>query len=74
MQPIENTNTTTKFLSVADVRKILGVGRNNAYKLVSRHDFPAIHVGNRIIVPVDLFRLWIENQVALNKGRGKRNV
>jgi len=72
MQPIENTNNSTKFYSVAEVRKILGVGRNNAYRLVSRHDFPAIHIGNRIIVPADLFKLWIDTQV-VNRRRGEKN-
>ena len=52
MLPTEKTISQPTFYSVSDIQQLLGIGRNNAYRLVSRSDFPAIHVGNRIIIPL----------------------
>lgn len=68
MQTIIENNTTPTFYSVVDVQKILGIGRNTAYKLVNSKDFPSLSVGNRIIIPVDRFQTWIDNKSAQIKG------
>lgn len=52
------------FYSVEDVQRLLGIGRNTAYKLASEKGFPSIYVGNRIIIPTDLFQNWIAEQAA----------
>jgi excisionase family DNA binding protein len=49
-------------LSVPDVADVLGIGRANAYELVRSEGFPAIKIGNRIIVPKDEFISWIKRQ------------
>jgi len=59
------------FYTVTDIQKILGIGRNSAYKLVAGKSFPAIYVGNRIVVPTDHFQEWINQQT--EKG-GKLNA
>jgi len=51
-------------LSVPDVAEVLGIGRANAYELVRSEGFPAIKIGNRIIVPKDEFISWIKSQTA----------
>lgn len=51
-------------LSVPDVAEVLGIGRANAYELVRSDGFPAIKIGNRIIVPKDEFISWIKRQTA----------
>ena len=49
--------------SVTELAKVLNIGRNNAYDLVQRADFPAIRLSERrIIVPVDGLKLWLERQ------------
>ena len=68
MQPIENTNPETTFYTVSEIRRILRIGRNSAYKLVSCEDFPTIHVGNRIIIPADHFHSWINKQATDGSG------
>ena len=68
MQPIIETNTIPTFYTVEDIQRLLGIGRNNAYKLVNDKNFPAIYVGNRIIIPTDLFQKWVNQQAAQRKG------
>ena len=41
---------------------MLGIGLAHAYEVAHRQDFPAITLGNRIIVPRDRFMAWIEEQ------------
>ena len=38
-------------LTVEQAAKVLGVGRNLAYRAVQRGEIPAIRVGGRILVP-----------------------
>ena len=65
-----NNNAIIAFLTVSDVQRMLGIGRNNAYALVRRSDFPSIYVGNRIIVPLDHFQSWVERQATKKRGGG----
>ena len=51
-------------LTVPDVADVLGIGRANAYELVRSEGFPALKIGNRIIVPKDDFISWIKKQTA----------
>jgi len=36
-----------RLLTIADLQDVLGVGRNTAYELVKRQDFPAFRVGGQ---------------------------
>jgi excisionase family DNA binding protein len=50
-------------LSVPELAQALGVGRNIAYELAQRADFPAVRIGERrIVVPVDKLKEWLERQ------------
>ena len=71
---MQTTAETPAFYTVEDIQGLLGIGRNSAYKLVAENDFPAIYVGNRIIIPADLFQIWIGKQAARKGGgiNGKR--
>ena len=51
-------------LSVRDIQEALGIGRNAAYCLANRADFPAIRLGNKLIIPRDAFMRWLEAQTA----------
>lgn len=60
--------TQPSFYKVSDIQRLLGIGRNAAYALVATKDFPTIHVGNKIIVPSDLFNEWVRRQATQKKG------
>ena len=63
MQPIVD-DALPAFYSVEDIQRILGIGRNSAYRLVNEKDFPSVYVGNRIVIPTDLFQKWVNQQAA----------
>lgn len=45
-----------EFYTVKELMKILPLGRNSIYKIVSREDFPKVMVGRKILIPVDQFK------------------
>lgn len=50
------------FLNANTVAQVLGVSISSAYELMHEKDFPALRVGNRIIVPEEKFCQWVEEQ------------
>ena len=49
--------------SVSELAQVLGIGRNVAYELVQRSNFPSVRISERrIVVPVDRLKLWLEQQ------------
>lgn len=47
-------------ISVTELGKMLGIGRNGAYALVHRQGFPVIRLGKRIVIPLDALRAWLD--------------
>lgn len=52
-----------QMLSVPEVAVVLGISRAGAYELARSDDFPALRIGNRIVVPKEKFIRWIDSQV-----------
>ena len=48
------------FLNAATVAKVLGIAPSSSYELMHEKDFPALRIGNRIVVPKDKFLAWID--------------
>lgn len=48
------------FLNAETVAKVLGVSTSTGYELMHEKDFPALRIGNRIVVPKERFKLWVE--------------
>lgn len=46
------------FLDCEDLKKIIGVGKNNIRDLMKSEDFPTIEIGNRKVVSVTAFAAW----------------
>jgi len=56
-----NVATVAKvFLSANTVAQVLGVSISSAYELMHEKDFPALRIGNRIVVPKEAFIQWVE--------------
>lgn len=49
-------------LNAEIVKNVLGISISSAYELMHEKDFPSIKIGNRIIVPKDKFREWIDKK------------
>ena len=50
-------------LSVPDLTEALGISRAGAYELVKRKDFPALHLGKRVLVPKEELIVWIKDNI-----------
>jgi excisionase family DNA binding protein len=48
------------FLNAATVSKVLGIAPSSSYELMHEKDFPALRIGNRIVVPKEAFIRWVE--------------
>ena len=51
-------------ITVPELAKALGVGRNQAYTLCARSDFPAIRLGGKIVIPIEPLMKWINEQAS----------
>ena len=51
------------FLSAQMVADVLGVSISSAYELMHEDGFPSLRIGNRLVVPKEHFRRWVEEQV-----------
>lgn len=53
-------NNFGDFLSVEEVRKILRIGRKQAYELVNSDAFRIVRIGRSIRIPKKSFVEWLE--------------
>lgn len=49
-------------LNAEIIKDVLGISISSAYELMRRKDFPSVRIGNRLIVPKDKLRKWIEKE------------
>ena len=50
------------FLNADMLAKVLGVATSTAYELMHEKDFPALKIGNRLLVPKEKFCQWVETK------------
>ena len=48
------------FLNAETVAKVLGVSPYTRYELLHKKDFPALKIGNGIVVPKEKLIAWVE--------------
>ena len=49
-------------LSVPEMAAALGISRAGAYELARSEGFPALRIGNRIVIPKDKLQEWVDKQ------------
>ena len=59
----KNYDDLPLMLSVPDLTDALGISRARAYELVKSEGFPALHIGNRILVPKEELIAWIKSNI-----------
>lgn len=52
------------FLNAEMVARLLGISPSSAYELMHEKGFPVLRVGNRMVVPKEKFRQWVEGQIS----------
>lgn len=65
-------------MSVQEMAMQMGISLSKAYALTREADFPIVRVGQRVLVPVSEFKVWLsaratENDTSENK-RGRRST
>ena len=50
-------------LSVPEMAAALGISRAGAYELARSEGFPALRIGNRIVIPKDKLQEWVDKQI-----------
>ena len=50
------------FLNEEMADKLLGISLSSAYQLMHEAGFPALRIGNRIVVPKEKFCRWVDRQ------------
>ena len=56
-------------LSVPEMAAALGISRAGAYELARSAGFPALRIGNRIVIPKDELREWIKRNMEKQETR-----
>lgn len=51
------------FLNAQMVAQILGVSSSTAYELMHEEGFPALRIGNRLVVPKQEFQIWVQERL-----------
>ena len=51
------------FLNAEMVAKLIGISPSSSYELMHEKGFPVLRVGNRLVVPKEKFRQWVEEQI-----------
>lgn len=46
-------------MSVQELSVQLGISLPKAYALVKTKGFPTVHIGSRILIPIDAFKEWL---------------
>ena len=59
----KNYDDLPLFLNAVMVARVFGVAPSSAYELMHETGFPALRIENRIVVPKEKFRQWVETQV-----------
>ena len=50
-------------LSGPEMAAALGLSRAGAYELARSEGFPALRIGNRIVIPQDKLQAWVDKQI-----------
>lgn len=51
-------------MSVKELAEQMGISLPLAYELTRSQDFPSIHVGARILIPIDAFKDWLASEAS----------
>jgi hypothetical protein len=67
---MKSLNEYPEILSVTDIKKILGVGRVQAYELANSDQFHTVRVGKRILISKEVFQNWLMGGSDRKEGDG----
>ena len=45
--------------TAGEIQQMLGIGKNETYRLIHSRVFPSIRIGHRIVIPKEAFHRWL---------------
>ncbi len=54
-------------IGVTEVMQMMGVGRDRAYEIIKRKEFPSIQVGRRYLVHKEVFEKWLKGELVTKR-------
>lgn len=54
-----NNYSSEKMLTVKDIQKLIGCGRNKAYQIIASNTLPAIKIGKQYYIPQSEYDKWV---------------
>ena len=51
-------------ISVQELSALMGISLPKAYELVKSPGFPVIRIGTRILIPIDAYREWLNENAS----------
>ena len=58
------------FLNAETISGLLGISSTTVYEMMHQKDFPVLRVGNRMVVPKEKFKEWVDK----NSGGNPWNI
>ena len=55
----QNTFHSRCVYTAAEVQQMLGIGKNETYRLIHSKVFPSLRIGHRIVIPKETFHRWL---------------
>lgn len=59
----KNTEADKIVYTIKEVQEVLGLGKNNVYKLLKLPTFPVIKIGKRYLIPKKELEEWVSKSV-----------
>ena len=61
-------NTEKLAFTVDEFAAAYGIGRTKVYELINTAGFPAVRLGRRVIIPIDMLKQWFAKQPTVANG------
>lgn len=62
------------FLNADLVAQVLGISISSAYELMHEKDFTSMRIGNRLIVPKEKFKIWVDEKIGKLKNASRSTI
>lgn len=59
---MESIEASKRVYTVAEIQDMLGIGKNQAYSLIKRQEFPARKCGKKLLIPKVGFDAWLSSE------------
>lgn len=59
---MESIEASKRVYTVTEIQDMLGIGKNQAYSLIKRQEFPVRKCGKKLLIPKAGFDAWLSSE------------